>query len=805
MKSIHICLIAGRFLTAFLPLTTTLHAAATIQFSATTYSVAEYAGAVTLIVQRTDAVDTVVSVSYASTNLSATPDLDYVNATGTLQFDAGVTNQSLVFTILNDGLVEPAETFQVMLSNPTGGAVLGIRSTATVRINDNDRGIQPELASYYVNEDVGAITVRILRRDDGNSPVTVEYATTNLTAVAGQDYLDVGGTLTFAPGDTFKRVTIPILNDAARESSETFRITLRNPSGGAVLGTNPSAIVTITDADEAVQFQAASFSVGEDVGFARVAVTRGESASAATVDVTSTDGTAVAGQDYTGVTNTLQFAPGERLKYVDVPVLNDGIKESSETFRIVLSNPTGEAVLGPTRTVTVTILDNDPGVGFERSSYGVWEKLPRLKVHVVRGNDGWLGPFTVDYQTVDGAARAGVDYAAASGTLAFGENETVKDIPLALLRDPTPASTKSFTVTLSHLTGQISLGRSTVSITIVDASQGNACLAQPPVRGSVWKDDGLIRVSWPELAVVSRAASVAGPWEELGTMDSPLFSAPQLPAGFYQLRSPRSARVYVPSSYDGQAALPLVVVLHGYGGSGAGYVDYFRMEPLAEARRFLVCYPDGTFDQQNARFWNATDACCNFYGADVDDSAYLRGLILELARQYPVDRKRIYVTGHSNGGFMSYRMACDHADLIAGIASLAGMTFLDPNASQPSQPVSVLHVHGSADEVVPYAGGALIGLPVAAFFPEAVQTVQSWAHFNGCQGPISDAHPTMDLDLNVAGLDTVVLRYASHPLGGAVELWTINGGRHSPTLFSGTKSSEYSARVIDWLLAHPKP
>jgi polyhydroxybutyrate depolymerase len=225
------------------------------------------------------------------------------------------------------------------------------------------------------------------------------------------------------------------------------------------------------------------------------------------------------------------------------------------------------------------------------------------------------------------------------------------------------------------------------------------------------------------------------------------------------------------------------------------------MEPLAEARGFLVCHPEGTVDRVGWRFWNATDACCHFYGSNVDDSAYLRGLIEELARQYKVDRKRIYVTGHSNGGYMSYRMACDHADLIAGIASLAGMTFLDSNTPRPSQPVNVLQIHGTADETVFYAGGTLPdGWPVMALLPGAVVTVQTWASFNGCQGPQWDAQPSMDLDLAVAGLDTTVMRYTNSPPGGAVELWTINGGRHTPTL-----SAEFSPRVIDWLLAHPKP
>jgi len=779
----------------------------TVQFLTNIYYVAENDGSLLLPVQRTGDVSAEGSVDYVSANGTAIAGSDYLATNGTLTFAAGETNQTIAVTILNDGVVEPAvfESFTVTLSNPTNAA-LGARTIANVRITDNDKGLQLELANYSVNEDAGAMTIRVLRRDDGDFPVSVNYATTNLTAVAGQDYLDVAGTLTFASGATLKKITVSLLNDSVRESSETFRLALSNPSGGAVLGTPASATVTITNTDEVVQFQQATLTNREDAACIRVAVVRGESALASTVDVSTANLTAIAGLDYTGLTNTISFAPGERLKFVDVPLLNDGLKESSEKFRITLTNPTGGAVLAMPTTLTVTILDNDPGVGFERSTNSVWEKMPGLTLNVVRGNDGWLGPFTVDYQTVNGTAQAGLDYQATSGTLNFMTNEMVKNIAVLLLQNPASTTGRYFTLTLSNLTGPLSLGQSTSRVTIVDAAQGYVALTQPTLRGGITKNGDLIQVSWPGSATLSRADAVTGPWEQLGATDSPLVTTPNLPGAFYQILNPRSARVYVPSSYDGQTPLPLVMVLHGYSADAAWALDYFRMEPLAEARGFLVCHPEGTVDRDGWRFWNATDAGCDFYGSGVDDSAYLRGLIEAVAKQYVVDRKRIYVTGISNGGGMSHRMACDHADLIAAIASLSAMTFLDPNPHAPSQPVNVLQINGTADEIVPYGGGAVLGgLPVVALFPGAVATVQTWAGFNGCSGPQWDAQPSIDLDLAVPGLDTTVLRYTSCPPGGAVEHWRINGGLHGPTLNSGASSSEYSVRVIDWLLAHPKP
>jgi polyhydroxybutyrate depolymerase len=265
--------------------------------------------------------------------------------------------------------------------------------------------------------------------------------------------------------------------------------------------------------------------------------------------------------------------------------------------------------------------------------------------------------------------------------------------------------------------------------------------------------------------------------------------------------------LFIPSSYDGQTNVPLVILLHGYFASGAGEESYLHFQPLAQARGFLYCYPDSPADRAGNPFWNATDGCCDFFNTGVDDAGYLRGLVEEIERQFAVDRKRVYLIGHSNGGFMAYRMACQSADLIAGIASLAGLTFLYPSNCAPSQPVNILHIHGTADDIVPYAGGAVTtsGLSISfpsnlPPFPGVLQDVQTWATYNGASGPETDPAPSLDLTTDVAGPDTLITRYTNSPPGGTVELWTIIDGSHHPTL-----STQFPALVIDWLLANSKP
>ena len=256
----------------------------------------------------------------------------------------------------------------------------------------------------------------------------------------------------------------------------------------------------------------------------------------------------------------------------------------------------------------------------------------------------------------------------------------------------------------------------------------------------------------------------------------------------------RPYEVFVPSVYDGATPTPLVILLHGYTASGSLQEAYWQIQPHAEARGFLYVHPDGTQDTQGNQFWNATDACCNFTGSDVDDSAYLRSIIDQVKAQYNVDPKRVFVMGHSNGGFMSYRMACDHADAIAAIASLAGATFNDPTLCQPSEPVSVLQIHGTADTTILYDGGS--NDPFV--YPGAVATVEAWATYNDC-ALTTEPGTSLDLDSGLAGDETTVTRYGC-ALEGKAELWTIDGGSHIPAL-----SDSFAPSILDFLFAHPKP
>ena len=445
-------------------------------------------------------------------------------------------------------------------------------------------------------------------------------------------------------------------------------------------------------------------------------------------------------------------------------------------------------------------------MGFERTSYtSAWGSTNGITLAVLRGNDVALGPISVDYSTSDLTAQAWVDYEPISGTLAFEANQTVRGLTIPILRDRVAGGIRTFSVVLSNATGGAALATSSTTVRII----GVYFMVASPFETalSIQHLQGLKTLSWSGGGQLQRADSPAGPWQTLSAARSPCTVQPPIPTSFYRVARPRPVNLYVPSGYDGQTAVPLVILLHGYSGTGAGEERYMQFQPLAESRGFLYCYPDGMIDRWGNRFWNATDASADFAYTGVDDAGYLRGLVESIGGQFAVDRKRVYLIGHSNGGFMAYRMACQSADLVAGIASLAGGTFLDPGRCAPSEPVSILQIHGTADGIVPYAGGAVTTAnPAFPFpwntpaFPGALRDVQFWAGYNGASGPMTDPEPSLDLTTDVAGVDTVITRYTNSPAGGAVELWTSIGGSHSPAL-----SSQFSPRVIDWLLSHPKP
>jgi poly(3-hydroxybutyrate) depolymerase/4-hydroxybenzoate polyprenyltransferase len=250
----------------------------------------------------------------------------------------------------------------------------------------------------------------------------------------------------------------------------------------------------------------------------------------------------------------------------------------------------------------------------------------------------------------------------------------------------------------------------------------------------------------------------------------------------------RPAELFLPQANQANEPAGVLINLHGYSGNSSSQTNYTYLKDSALAAGLAYIAPDGMQDRSGNRFWNASNACCDFAKSGVNDVEYLDGLIDEISDSYNLDKSRIYLFGHSNGHFMSYQFLCTSKNKVAAIAGLAGSMDLDP-AQCAGKSAKVLHIHGDADATISYAGGALF----AQSYPSVDEVVKRWSNNNQCSAN-SENH--LDLIASMSGSETTVLPFNCSK--GALELWRINGGVHVPVLDRG-----FADKVVSWLTLKP--
>jgi len=171
----------------------------------------------------------------------------------------------------------------------------------------------------------------------------------------------------------------------------------------------------------------------------------------------------------------------------------------------------------------------------------------------------------------------------------------------------------------------------------------------------------------------------------------------------------RTYIVHVPHS-DKTAPLPVILAFHGGGGNAKGSAKFYGLNSKADDEGFIVVYPEGTGKKSNGKLfgsWNAGRCCPPASDHQVDDVGFLTKMMNKLPKDFNIDPRRIYAIGHSNGALISYRLACDLSERIAGIAVGGAQDSFDD--CHPSRPVPVLHFHGTKDECAHYKGGVCGG------------------------------------------------------------------------------------------------
>lgn len=269
----------------------------------------------------------------------------------------------------------------------------------------------------------------------------------------------------------------------------------------------------------------------------------------------------------------------------------------------------------------------------------------------------------------------------------------------------------------------------------------------------------------------------------------------------------RTYLVHLPSGYRKGKPVPLVLALHGGTRDAASTVRLTGLDATADANGFIVAYPNGTGAMNGTFTWNVRWGYGYAMRNNVDDVGFIRALVAQLEKDYSVDPRRVYATGISNGGMLSYLLASEASDVFAAVAPVAGAVGASPSPGSPlirftgpAEPVSVIAFHGTADRAVPYDGGEGAGLTNAVYLPVS-DAIASWVAWDGCGTTPARATST---DGNV-----VVETYSGGRNGTAVELVAINDGRHTwpgGSDYPSPGGGEVRANELMWefFAAHPK-
>ena len=434
-----------------------------VEFEVAATNVTENAGSIVLNVTRTGNTGNAVVVGYATFFATAQPGDDFVATNDSLVFGPGVNSQSITVGILNDTQVEISETFNVrLLAVQQGEAALGSRDAATITIVDDDSEIRFSALSYTVVERSGGVDVHVLREGTTAAPVSVEYAYRAGSAASIVDFTNAPGTLNFGVGVTNQTIRVGIVNDQRIDqlatNVETFEIFLTNVVGEADVVSNLSvATIVIEDDDSRLEFVSTNLTVYESGGSVSLSIKR-DLVFDTTIShqVIFADGTATNNTDYTGVIQTVAFAPNETNKTVVVPILNDKLLETNKTFTVLLVNAVGDAAIGVRSNATVTILDDDSQISLPQSFIPLPESSVPVDFVITREGATDL-PVTVELAGVpatNNPAHAGSDYVDFGTTLTFGPGETTKQVTLTLNNDTVEEGNETFSMALQNFGGE---------------------------------------------------------------------------------------------------------------------------------------------------------------------------------------------------------------------------------------------------------------------------------------------------------------------------------------------------------------
>ena len=288
-----------------------------------------------------------VTVAYATADGTALAGSDYVAAGGILTFNPGQTSKPVTVLLNGDTLRESDETYSLDLSAPTNASIADAQGVGTILNDDAQPSVSVGDASVSEGDSgLTAATFTVSLTNPSDQSISVDWTTADATATAGSDYVAGSGTVTFAPGETSKNVTVQVNGDTTFETDETYSLDLSAPTNASIADAQGVGTILNDDAQPSVSVGDASVSEG-DSGLTAATFTvslTNPSDQSISVDWTTADATATAGSDYVAGSGTVTFAPGETSKNVTVQVNGDTTFETDETYSLDLSAPTNASI-----------------------------------------------------------------------------------------------------------------------------------------------------------------------------------------------------------------------------------------------------------------------------------------------------------------------------------------------------------------------------------------------------------------------------------------------------------------------------
>lgn len=363
--------------------------AGTLRFATTGFSIIEKAKGINVSIQRMGGTSGTASIEYDTEDETATQGTDYVATKGTLTFNSGESTKTITIPLKDDATSEGVERLRIRIMNPTV-ASLGTPSTMVINLLDDESAngtasvpsssssapshstnapaanmgasISFSAEQYSAGENGATATITVIRSGVTGAQSTVEYETSNGTAIAGSEYTATKGILTFSSGEIQKTFVVPLINNSAIDGRKTVNLSLKNPVGASLGSTISSQLAVIDDEVEpygigSLKFQKSTERANEATGEVSLTILRiGGSKGSIGIDYTTKSGQALAGSDYTETSGTIVFLEGEAGKIIRIPLAKDtNALEEDETFSVSLSNATGGASIVDPQTVTITI------------------------------------------------------------------------------------------------------------------------------------------------------------------------------------------------------------------------------------------------------------------------------------------------------------------------------------------------------------------------------------------------------------------------------------------------------------------